>query len=189
MLLGDPSYYYYYYYGANFPSSVGIGQSAHLWVGPSTFAPLPSPLTVSLSHVGAPHITLPSSVTIPTGGTFSQFQITGTSAGTDTIVASAPGYSAATVSISVGLGTIDLSYGGGPYAKVSATNEVFVCALSPDEGQVSLVSPARRSRHASPDISLPSPQHGRYVVLIPASRTAVFAAAGRLSRFWAALPS
>jgi hypothetical protein len=141
VFIGEPSYYYYY--GSSPPSSVGIGQYTSVWVGPSTLAAVPSPLTVSLSHDGVPHTTVPSSVTIPTGDTFSQFQITGTSAGTDVIVASAPGYSAATLSISVGLGTISLAWSGSP--KVGATNEAYLCVLSPDSRQVFLASPATLS--------------------------------------------
>jgi hypothetical protein len=148
VFLGEPSYYYYY--GSSPPSSLGIGQYAPVWVGPSTVAAVPSPLTVSFSHNGAPHTTVPASVTIPTGETFSQFQITATSAGTDAIVASAPGYTAATLSISVGLGTINLAWSGSP--KVGSVNEAYLCVLSPDYRHVFLASPATLSLAPSSNI-------------------------------------
>jgi hypothetical protein len=176
LFIGDPTYFYYY--GSNAPSSIGIGQYAYVWVGPSTFASLAAALTVSLSHVGTSHTTVPATVTIPTGGTFSQFQITGTSAGTDVVVGSAPGYAPATLSITVALGTIGLTVAGATPPSVGATNEVYLCALAPDgDSNWAVASPTTFSLTPSANIKFLTPDGSNTViasVTIPADQSCTY---------------
>ena len=77
MFLGDPiRHYYYYYYGSALaPRQLGIGQYTHLWVGPSTLrAPCRRrSLMRPLARRGCRTRPCRRTVTIPTGGTFSQF--------------------------------------------------------------------------------------------------------------------
>ena len=147
----DPSYYYYY--GSALPQSLGIGQYKNIWVGPSTFSPVPAPLTISLSHDGGARTSVPSTVTIPTGETFSQFTVTGTSTGADAIVASAPGYSQATFSIAVDLGTISFGVVDLPPAlAVAVSKDVTICANAPDGNWVFLSAPITLSLTAGTNV-------------------------------------
>jgi len=135
-IVGDPSYYFY-----GLSQSIGIGQYATAWVGPGDFRVLAAPLTVGLSHKS--RISVPASVTIPAGGTFQAIQIVGTSAGTDTLTASAAGYTSATLEFFVDLGTIDFGLTGDPPGplKVGGTRGVYLCSYGP-HGEYNLLATA-----------------------------------------------
>lgn len=66
-----------------------------------------TPLTVPLSHSAVPHTSTPSSVDIPAGSNYVYFRITGTSTGSDTITASAAGYTSTSGVVTAGPGRID----------------------------------------------------------------------------------
>ncbi|MFI5311215.1 MAG: beta strand repeat-containing protein [Gemmatimonadales bacterium] len=92
------SYYDYWY------PSIGIGQ--YRFSGVATDAPVQSALTVTFSHTGATHTGLPASVTIAAGDYVGGFTLSGTSAGVDALVLTAPGYRPLTASIVVDMGLI-----------------------------------------------------------------------------------
>lgn len=121
---GDPSYYFY-----GLAQTIGIGQFTNAWTGPASFSPVSAPLTVNLSHAGASHTAVPSSATVQTGATVSQFQIVGTSVGTDAIVASAPGYAPMTLQITVDSGDVNFGVTGNTPGSIAVgeLNEALVC--------------------------------------------------------------
>jgi len=136
-IVGDPSYYFY-----GLSQSIGIGQYATAWVGPSDFRVLAAPLTVSFASKTS-RLSVPASVTIPTGGTFMGFRIVGTSAGTDSLTASAAGYTSASLEFVVGLGLIDFGLTGYPVSSLKAggTNGVYLCSYGP-QGEFNLLASA-----------------------------------------------
>ena len=90
-------------------SALGIGQyqdNTFYVQAPDNQA---SPVTVTLSHPGTARTTIPASVVIGSGTYYAYFRIVGTTAGVDTIVASAtsPAHNPATAFITVGNGRID----------------------------------------------------------------------------------
>ena len=120
--IGDPLY-------APIPlsPSIGLGQFATAAVAPASGAPVAASVTVTLTH--GPHTSMPATITIPAGGTYGRFQITAASAGTDTIVASAPGFAPATFVATVGLGTIIFF----PSPVAAGTKVVrTICIAAPD---------------------------------------------------------
>ncbi len=148
-IVGDPSYYFY---GPS--QSIGIGQYTTAWVGPADFRALASPLTVSLSTKTS-RISVPASVTIPTGGTFLGFQIVGTLPGTDTVTASAAGYTSASLEFVVGLGTIDFGLTGFPASslKLGGTIGVYLCSYGPQGVFNLLAAPTTFSLASSSNVS------------------------------------
>jgi adhesin/invasin len=94
--------------------TLGIGQYIDEYVYTPNAAAA-APITVSLSNIGTPRVSTlvsgspVSSLTIPTGQNIAYFRILGTSAGTDTLVASAtsPLHNPATAYTAVGQGRID----------------------------------------------------------------------------------
>jgi hypothetical protein len=127
-IVSDPSGYYNGVFG-----SIGIGQYTSAFVGPADFRVLAASLNVNFSHPSS-RISVPASVTIPAGGTFQEFVISGTSAGTETLTASATGFTSATFTFSVGLGMLDFGLTGFPVSslKVGGTNGVFLCSYGPN---------------------------------------------------------
>jgi uncharacterized protein YjdB len=71
-----------------------------------------APLVVTLSHSGAATTTL-ASVTIPTSAYYATMKVTGATAGSDVITASAPGHNSVTGTVTVGIGRVD-PIGGWP---------------------------------------------------------------------------
>jgi hypothetical protein len=126
-IVADPSDYFDGLFG-----SIGIGQYASARVGPADSRVLASPLTVNFSH-NSSRISVPASVTIATGGTSQAFRISGTSAGTETLTASAAGYTSANLDFSVGLGMLDFVLTGFPVSslRVGGTNDVVLCSYGP----------------------------------------------------------
>ena len=127
-IVGDPSDNFDGLFG-----SIGIGQYASARVGPADSRVLASPLTVNFSH-NSSRISVPASVTIATGGTSQAFRISGTSAGTETLTASAAGYTSANLEFSVGLGMLDFVLTGFPVSslRVGGTNDVVLCSYGPN---------------------------------------------------------
>jgi hypothetical protein len=123
-IVGDPSYYFY-----GLTQSLGIGQYTPAWVGPARIVTLGAPLTVSFSHVGTAYTNVPASVTIQAGASFFEFQIAATSVGTDSIVASAPGYAPVTMGFVVDSGGIQFGLNANPPISPSAggVKEVYLC--------------------------------------------------------------
>ena len=125
-IVGDPSYYFY-----GLTQSLGLGQYTNAWVGPVKAVALQTPVVVSFSHGGLAYTKVPASVTIQAGDAFSEFRVTGTSIGVDSVVASAPEYSPVSMPFTVDSGTI--RFGLQPDSvtpKVGVANEVYVC-ISP----------------------------------------------------------
>jgi hypothetical protein len=126
IFVGDPSYYFF-----GLAQSIGIGQYTNAWVGPATYG-VTSPVTVSLSHSSTTSTAIPATLTIPAGGAFAPFTIVGTSAGTDVIVASAPGYSSGTLGVTVdlGIGDFGVSTESGT-VKAGDSTQGYVCTNGP----------------------------------------------------------
>ena len=130
-------------------SSIGITQFATAAVAPASRSPVTAAVTVTLTH-GA-HTSVPATVTIAAGSTYGRLQITGVSAGTDTIIASAPGYAPATFIATVGLGTISFYP-----AQVSVGAKIFadICIAGPNGGETFVAAPTPFSLAMSPNIAI-----------------------------------
>jgi hypothetical protein len=93
-------------------------------------------------------------VTIPAGGAFVPFRITGTSVGTDQLTASAPGYSPASLGLTVDLGTIDfglITYYTGPLT-VGGSTSAYICSSGPADNYTLVVAPTTFSLSSSANI-------------------------------------
>jgi len=118
---------------------LGIGQYVDDYVYRPDYPAVP--LTVALSHTGTARVSTlvggapVSSVTIPASNNYVYFRVVGTSAGTDTLVASAtsPAHNPATAYTLVGQGRID-PIGGWP-ASLAAGDSVQITLYARDPAQ------------------------------------------------------
>ena len=111
-------------------TSLGLGQ----YQNPYVYVPdnvRGSPLTISLSHVGAASSSVPASVVIPVGTNSVYFRITATAIGTDTIAASASGFNDGRTVVISSLGNI-YPLGGWPATlRAGDSTQVYVYTRSP----------------------------------------------------------
>ena len=119
-------------------------------------SPVAGPVTVTLSHGG--HTSMPASVMIASGGTIGRFRIDAMAPGTDTIVASAPGYVSATYTMTVGLGNVS-GHLFLPFVTlaVGATAPGSICISTPDGGMGFTASAMTFSLAPSANISVSDP--------------------------------
>lgn len=89
------------------PTSVGVGQQGASNDGVVSLALAPAAdVSVTLAHRGGTFAQLPATVVIPAGSSSAAFGWTGVAAGSDTVVATAPGYDPATFVLTVTPGRI-----------------------------------------------------------------------------------
>ena len=132
-------------------SSLGLGQFDEAFVGPQNGVPVSAATTISLSH-GA-HTSVPSSVTLAAGSAHAHFRITAGSVGTDTIVASAPGFAPTTFITTVGPG-IFLFFPIGSSSVGGSPAQVNICIAAPDASQAFMIAATTISFTPSSNISL-----------------------------------
>lgn len=112
--------------------SLGLGQYTDgLYVSTPDYQP--AGLLVTLSHAGTVKATVPATTTIPSGSYYSYFRVSGTSAGADTITASAssPYHNPVTRYVVVDTGHIDPG-GSWPTASMRVGDSVFVTMYTRD---------------------------------------------------------
>ena len=90
-----------------------------------------SALTVALSHFNAVSTT-PSSVIIPAAGYFATVRVSGISAGTDTVTASATGENSTKSAVIVGLGRVDQNSNWPSTLSLSGTDSLLVTIYARD---------------------------------------------------------
>lgn len=132
-------------------SSLGLGQFDEAFVGPQNGVPVSAATTISLSH-GA-HTSVPSSVTLAAGSAYAHFRISAGSVGTDTIVASAPGFAPTTFITTVGPG-IFLFTPIGSFSVSGSPAQVNICIAAPDASQAFMIGATTISFAPSSNISL-----------------------------------
>lgn len=91
-----------------------------------------SPLTVSLTHFNGASST-PSSVTIPTSSYYTAVRVTGATAGTDTVTASATGENSVKSAVIVDLGRVDQNSNWPSTLSLAGTDSVLVTIYTRDQ--------------------------------------------------------